>query len=98
MTAVAHGLLGAPQTVALNYPPKARFGALPECSMKPQDVKIGQRFRKRDKTAHVWQVVAIGAVHDPIVHIRLVREGEPTDTKVISVVALIDPRYYGLET
>ncbi|HUN49961.1 MAG TPA: hypothetical protein VMU42_02540 [Candidatus Sulfotelmatobacter sp.] len=66
--------------------------------MKPQDVKIGQRFRKRDKTAQVWQVVAIGAAHDPIPHIRLVREAEPSDIKVVSVLTLIDVRHFSLES
>jgi len=62
--------------------------------MKPQDVKVGQRFRKRDKTAQIWQVAAIGAAHDPILHVRLVRESEPSDIKVVSVMVLIDPSYF----
>jgi|HubBroStandDraft_5_1064220.scaffolds.fasta_scaffold4437153_1 hypothetical protein len=65
--------------------------------MKPQDVRVGQRFRKRDKTSQVWQVVAIGAAHDPIPHVRLVREGEPSDIKVVSILALVDVSYFSLE-
>jgi hypothetical protein len=65
--------------------------------MKPQDVKVGQCFRKRGKTAQVWQVVAIGAAHDPIPHVRLVREGEAADIKVVSILALIDVSYFSLE-
>jgi hypothetical protein len=65
--------------------------------MKPQDVRVGQRFRKRDKTAQIWQVVAIGAAHDPIPHVRLIREAEPSDIKVVSVLTLIDQSYFSLE-
>lgn len=75
------------------YPRLARTDVV----MKTQDVKIGQRFRKRDRTAQVWEVVAIGAAHDPIPHVRLIREGDPSDIKVVSVVALIDSSYYVLE-
>ena len=66
--------------------------------MKLHDVKIGQRFRKRDKIPSMWEVIAIGQARDPIPHVRLARIGDPFDTKVVSLVTLADSNYYRLET
>jgi hypothetical protein len=62
--------------------------------MKVKDVRIGQRFRKHDKSGQLWVVAALSGTKDAIPHVRLARLGALYDTKTVAVTALTDPRHF----
>ena len=61
--------------------------------MARRDVQPGQKYRQTDSSS-VWEVLALTADPEGIIHARLVRVGDTTATKMISVSALKDPRLY----
>ncbi|MBI5165148.1 MAG: hypothetical protein HY985_14760 [Magnetospirillum sp.] len=61
--------------------------------MARREVTPGQRFQTADSVA-VWEVRELTRDSAGVPHARLVRVGDPTATKMISVSALRDPRLY----
>jgi hypothetical protein len=60
------------------------------------DVQLGQRYRQVNPPQDVWEVVAILSTAGPIPHARLMRRGDPKDTKTVSVPALQDRKLFEL--
>ena len=63
--------------------------------MARRDVQSGQKYQQTESTS-IWQVVDLTKDGEGIAHARLVRIGDATATKMISVSALRDPRLYRL--
>ncbi len=63
--------------------------------MPRRDVLPGQRYQQVDSTAQ-WEVVDIAKDAEGIQHARLIRVGDPTSRKTLSVTALRDTRLYRL--
>lgn len=63
--------------------------------MPRRDVESGQKFRQPESSM-VWVVVDLTQDAEGIAHARMVREGDATAVKMISVSALKDPRLYKL--
>jgi hypothetical protein len=63
--------------------------------MARREVQAGQKYQQTESTS-VWQVVDLTKDGEGIAHARLVRIGDPTAGKMISVSALRDPRLYRL--
>ncbi|MGE5545813.1 MAG: hypothetical protein ACM33T_02865 [Solirubrobacterales bacterium] len=63
--------------------------------MARREVAPGQRYQPTDSSA-VWEVREIVKDAEGIGHARLMRVGDPTALKMISVSALRDPRLYKL--
>lgn len=61
--------------------------------MGRREVRAGQRYRKAETTL-VWEVQDLARDAEGITHARLIRVGDPTSVKLISVSALKDPRLY----
>lgn len=61
--------------------------------MARRDVQPGQKFQQADSTS-VWEVMEMTKDGEGIAHARLVRVGDATAVKMISVSALRDPRLY----
>jgi hypothetical protein len=61
--------------------------------MARREVQPGQRYRQTDSTS-IWEVLNLKADAEGISHARLVRVGDATAAKTISVDALRDPRLY----
>ena len=61
--------------------------------MARRDVQPGQRFRQTDSTS-IWEVLDLKPDAEGIAHARLVRVGDSSAAKTISVNALKDPRLY----
>lgn len=61
--------------------------------MARRDVQPGQKFRQTDSTS-IWEVLDLKPDAEGISHARLVRVGDATAAKTISVTALKDPRLY----
>jgi hypothetical protein len=61
--------------------------------MARRDVQPGQKFRQTDSTS-IWEVLDLKPDAEGIAHARLVRVGDATAAKTISVTALKDPRLY----
>lgn len=63
--------------------------------MARRDVTPGQKYQQTESSA-VWQVVDLVKDAEGIAHARMVRVGDPTTRKTISVLALRDSRLYRL--
>jgi len=63
--------------------------------MARREVESGQKFRQPESSV-VWVVVDLTQDAEGIAHARLVRDGDATAVKMISVSALKDPRLYKL--
>lgn len=63
--------------------------------MARRDVQPGQRYQQADSSS-VWEVKDLTQDGEGIAHARLLRVGDPTAAKMISVSALKDPRLYKL--
>jgi len=61
--------------------------------MARREVQPGQRYQKAD-SSFVFEVQALTKDAEGVVHARLVRVGDPTAVKMISVTALRDARLY----
>ncbi len=61
--------------------------------MARREVLPGQKYRQTDSSS-VWEVLGLTTDREGIAHARLVRVGDPTAAKMISVAALKDPRLY----
>jgi hypothetical protein len=61
--------------------------------MARREVQPGQKYRQTDSTS-IWEVLFLKADAEGIAHARLVRVGDLTAAKTISVNALKDPRLY----
>ncbi len=57
------------------------------------DVEPGQRF---NQNGVAWEVVELCSLND-IPHVRIVRVGDPTELKLISVSALLERYDFALE-
>lgn len=60
-----------------------------------RDIVAGQRYQAANSSA-VWEVRELTRDPSGIQHARLMRLGDPTAIKMISVSALRDPRLYRL--
>lgn len=63
--------------------------------MARREVVTGQRYQPVDSTAQ-WEVRELVKDAEGITHARLVRVGDPTNFKTLSVTALKDARLYRL--
>ena len=63
--------------------------------MARREVQPGQQYQQVGSTA-VWQVVDIAKDAEGIAHARLVRVGDATSRKTLSLVALKDSRLFRL--
>lgn len=63
--------------------------------MARRDVQPGQKYQQADSTS-VWEVMEMTKDGEGIAHARLIRVGDATAVKMISVSALKDPRLYKL--
>jgi hypothetical protein len=63
--------------------------------MARREVQPGQRFQQTDSSS-VWEVMDLTKDGEGIPHARLIRVGDSTAVKMISVSALKDPRLYKL--
>jgi hypothetical protein len=63
--------------------------------MARREVIPGQRYQQSESTS-LWDVRDLTKDGEGIVHARLMRVGDPTAIKMISVSALRDPRLYRL--
>lgn len=63
--------------------------------MARREVQPGQKYQQTESSS-VWEVMDLTKDGEGIVHARLLRVGDPTAVKMISVSALKDPRLYRL--
>jgi hypothetical protein len=63
--------------------------------MARREVHPGQRYQQ-DQSTSVWEVRELTKDGEGIVHARIMRVGDPTSVKMISVLALKDHRLYRL--
>ncbi|MGE5504234.1 MAG: hypothetical protein ACM31L_07400 [Actinomycetota bacterium] len=63
--------------------------------MARREVQPGQRYQQ-DHSSSVWEVRELTRDGEGIAHARIMRVGDPTSVKMISVSALKDPRLYRL--
>lgn len=63
--------------------------------MARREIQPGQRYRQVDSNS-VWQIVDIAKDAEGIAHARLVRVGDATTRKTLSLSALRDGRLYQL--
>jgi hypothetical protein len=63
--------------------------------MARREVQSGQRYQQAESSS-VWEVMDLTADGEGIAHARLIRVGDPTAVKMISVSALKDARLYKL--
>ncbi|HXP97561.1 MAG TPA: hypothetical protein VN809_12670 [Telmatospirillum sp.] len=63
--------------------------------MARREVQPGQKYQQTEASS-VWEVIDLTKDGEGIVHARLLRVGDPTAVKMISVSALKDPRLYRL--
>lgn len=63
--------------------------------MARREVQPGQRFQQVDSSSQ-WEVVDIAKDAEGIQHARLIRVGDATSRKTLSLVALRDTRLYKL--
>lgn len=63
--------------------------------MARREVLPGQRYQQTESTS-VWEVRDLTKDGEGIAHARIVRVGDPTAVKMISVSALKDSRLYKL--
>ncbi len=63
--------------------------------MARREVQAGQKYQQSESTS-VWEVMDLTKDGEGIAHARLLRVGDPTAVKMISVSALKDPRLYKL--
>jgi hypothetical protein len=63
--------------------------------MARREVQPGQKYQQTEASS-VWEVVDLTKDGEGIIHARLLRVGDPTAVKMISVSALKDPRLYKL--
>jgi hypothetical protein len=61
--------------------------------MARREVQPGQKYQQTEASS-VWEVVDLTKDGEGIVHARLLRVGDPTAVKMISVSALKDARLY----
>jgi hypothetical protein len=63
--------------------------------MARREVQSGQRYQQAESSS-VWEVMDLTKDGEGIAHARLIRVGDPTAVKMISVSALKDARLYKL--
>ncbi|HLN26092.1 MAG TPA: hypothetical protein VK558_19140 [Patescibacteria group bacterium] len=63
--------------------------------MARREVQPGQKYQQTDATS-VWEVMDLTKDGEGIAHARLIRVGDSTAVKMISVSALKDARLYKL--
>jgi hypothetical protein len=63
--------------------------------MARREVQPGQKYQQTEASS-VWAVVDLTSDGEGIAHARLIRVGDSTAVKMISVSALKDPRLYKL--
>jgi hypothetical protein len=63
--------------------------------MARREVQSGQRYQQAESSS-VWEVMDLTNDGEGIAHARLIRVGDPTAVKMISVSALKDARLYKL--
>ena len=63
--------------------------------MARKEVVPGQRYQKTE-SSFVWEVKDLTKDAEGVLHARLMRVGDPTATKMISVLALKDSKMYRL--
>jgi hypothetical protein len=63
--------------------------------MARREVQPGQKYQQAEASS-VWEVQDLTKDGEGIAHARLVRVGDPTAVKMISISALKDPRLYRL--
>ncbi len=63
--------------------------------MARREVQPGQKYQQTEASS-VWEVIDLTKDGEGIVHARLLRVGDPTAVKMISISALKDPRLYKL--
>jgi hypothetical protein len=63
--------------------------------MARREVQPGQKYQQTDASS-VWEVMDLTKDGEGIAHARLIRVGDPTAVKMISVSALKDARLYKL--
>lgn len=63
--------------------------------MARREVQAGQKYQQTEASS-VWEVMDLTKDGEGIAHARLVRVGDPTAVKMISVSALKDVRLYRL--
>ncbi len=63
--------------------------------MARREVQAGQKYQQSESTS-IWEVSDLTKDGEGIAHARLLRVGDPTAVKMISVSALRDPRLYKL--
>jgi hypothetical protein len=63
--------------------------------MARREVQPGQKYQQAESSS-VWEVIDLTKDGEGIAHARLLRVGDPTAAKMISVSALKDPRLYRL--
>lgn len=58
-------------------------------------VKVGDRFRKpSDQFGKVWEVTRIWKTGDDLLHVRLVSLDGKGETRIVSVITLMDMAYF----
>ncbi len=62
------------------------------------EVEVGQRYKKLDAIATVWEVEACLPDGGAVPHIRIRSVGDPSVSRLISVSALRNERFYQLVT
>lgn len=63
--------------------------------MARREVQPGQKYQQTESSS-VWEVIDLTKDGEGIAHARLLRVGDPTAVKMISVSALRDQRLYKL--
>ena len=66
-----------------------------DLQMARREVQAGQKYQQTDSTS-VWTVMDLTKDGEGIAHARLIRVGDPTAVKMISISALRDQRLYRL--
>ncbi len=62
------------------------------------EVEVGQRYKKLDAIATVWEVEACLPDGGAVPHVRIRSVGDPSISRLISVSALRNERFYQLVT
>jgi hypothetical protein len=62
---------------------------------QPNSIDVNDRFNKADDpSGRVWVVVRLWTATDGLPHARLEFEGQSGETRIMSVSALLDRRFY----
>jgi hypothetical protein len=66
-------------------------------SSHPSSIDVNDRFQKTgDPSGRVWVVVRLWTATDGLPHARLEFEGRSGETRIMSVSALLDRRFYSI--